>query len=73
MSQEGFLDIPVRGYDKGSPLKTISLNLQKVRILIHQEVEQCKERGGREPDHIVVITFDFPNEKTAETLEMIFN
>jgi len=64
---------PCKENEKESPLKTISLNLQKVRILIHQEVEQCEERSGGEPNHIVVIAFDFPDEKTAETLKMIFN
>ena len=54
-----------------SPLETMSLNLQKVWILIHQEIEQCKERGSREPNHIVVIAFYLANEKTAETLNVI--
>jgi len=36
--------------------------LKKVVVLLHEKVQEPEEGRGREADHVVVVTFDFPYE-----------
>ena len=46
----------------------INLNLQEVRILLYEKIQQLEERGCKEADNVIKIPFQFSDQYTTQPL-----
>jgi len=51
-------------------MSKINLNLQEVRILIDEKIQQLEERSRREADNVIIIPFNFSDQHATQPLFM---
>lgn len=52
-----------------TPKQRGRLNVKKIRVLIHEQVQKLEEGSSRESNDVVIVTIDFTDEHTSQALQ----